>query len=76
MLYKVRFISNTKAVAKGHCSLSMIPYETKPFSAKGYQRWRNGTLIHTALPELDLDDKEFLMSGISPTGWEMQFEDE
>lgn len=31
---------------------------------KRYLKWRNGTLIQEALPELTADEREMLMSGI------------
>jgi hypothetical protein len=36
-------------------------------------RWRSGTLIQDAFPDLSADDREFLMSGITPTEWEKEY---
>jgi len=35
----------------------------------------NGKLIQEAFPNLSADDREFIMTGITPDEWEAQFED-
>lgn len=37
---------------------------TVKVSKVGYDRWLKGELIQNALPELSVDDRELLMSGI------------
>jgi len=32
--------------------------------------WAEGALIQNAMPNLSADDREFLMSGITPEEWE------
>ena len=34
------------------------------------QRWRNGELIQVACPQLTPDEREFIMTGITPEEWE------
>lgn len=36
--------------------------------------YRKGHLIQIAMPSVSKEDREFLMSGISPEGWEVEFE--
>jgi len=36
--------------------------------------WQNGELIQNAMPGLSADDREFLMTGITPDEWENNFE--
>ena len=36
--------------------------------------WQNGELIQNAMPGLSSDDREFLMTGITPDEWENNFE--
>lgn len=36
--------------------------------------WQNGEPIQNAMPELSSDDREFLMTGITPDEWENNFE--
>lgn len=44
----------------------------------GYRQWATGNaLIQKALPSVSKDDREFLISGTSPEGWNAMFgEDE
>lgn len=35
--------------------------------------WQSGTLIQNAMPHLNADDREFLMTGITPEEWEKTF---
>jgi hypothetical protein len=36
--------------------------------------YRQGKLIQDAMPSVNKDDREFLISGISPEGWEIMFQ--
>jgi hypothetical protein len=40
----------------------------------GYQKWKNGTDILQALPELDADQRELLISGVHAHCWEVLWE--
>ncbi len=35
--------------------------------------WKSGTLIQDAMPNLSADDREFILSGITPEEWEETF---
>jgi hypothetical protein len=35
--------------------------------------WQRGTLIQTAIPQLRPDEREFLISGITPEEWKETF---
>lgn len=52
----------------------------KPYSvtvdSEGYFRWVNGELAQRAFPYLSVADREFLISGISPEGWDQLFGNE
>lgn len=60
------------------------PYIDKPkgeihevrVTAKALETYYAGEYIHRAFPELSADDREFLMSGISPEGWDETFGEE
>ena len=41
--------------------------------AKGFRLWLDGAIIQNALPNVSAGDREFLMSGISPAGWNSLF---
>ncbi len=38
--------------------------------------WKSGVLIQNAMPNLSADDREFLMTGITPEEWDEHFSDE
>jgi len=40
-----------------------------PVTEEQVMRWERGELIQNAMPELSLDDREFLMTGITPLEW-------
>jgi hypothetical protein len=42
-------------------------------NVEGFIAWRGGELIQNALPELDADQRELLISGICPKCWEQMF---
>lgn len=44
--------------------------------AEEYARWQAGELIQVAMPSLDAEEREMLISGICPTCWEDMFDDE
>jgi hypothetical protein len=39
----------------------------------GLNKWLHGERIQDAMPEVHPDTREFLISGISPKGWEQTF---
>lgn len=49
---------------------------TLTVSETGIAKWRGGALIQDALPELDADQRELLVSGIHPECWAKMFGDE
>tara|TARA_R100001163_G_scaffold43776_1_gene33018 strand:- start:63 stop:263 length:201 start_codon:yes stop_codon:yes gene_type:complete len=38
--------------------------------------WESGTLIQNAMPHLTPDEREFIMTGITPEEWDSAFSDE
>jgi len=38
-----------------------------------YDLWTSGTLIQDVVPDLSKDDREFLISGITPEEWDSVF---
>ena len=45
-----------------------------PVTEEQVMRWERGELIQNAMPELSLDDREFLMTGITPLEWGTAFD--
>ena len=41
-----------------------------------YYAWQNGMLIQDACPRLNADEREFLMTGITPDEWNNMFEED
>lgn len=41
--------------------------------ADGFRAWQGGELIQRALPDLDANDRERLISGICPACWDKMF---
>lgn len=39
-------------------------------------RWQAGELIQNVMPHVSADDREFLMTGITPEEWDAHFSDE
>lgn len=63
-------------VVSGDCVFGGGPYSVE-VNAEAYAMWKSGTLAQDAFPNLSADDREFLISGISPKGWADKFgEDE
>lgn len=46
------------------------------YTVMGWKRWQEGELIQTALPELDRDTAELLISGVCGPCFEYMFDDE
>ena len=45
------------------------------YPKRGVDLWLKGAYVQDAMPDVSADDREFLISGISPTGWDQLFED-
>lgn len=56
----------------GKCIITKEKYSCAVPTA-GLESWLDGELIQNAMPTVSADDREFLKSGISPTGWEKAF---
>lgn len=59
-------------IITGNCVFTGLPY-TVQAKKEDILKWMNGALIQDALDYLSEDDREFLISGISPTGWMLQY---
>ena len=47
-----------------------------PITEEQYNAWEQGTLVQVAMPHLSPDEREFVMSGITPTEWAETFGEE
>ncbi len=70
--HKVTVNSDGTTTIKGKCVFIGIEHSVTVDSA-GYLKWEAGELIQKALGSISADDREFLISGISPEGWKKTF---
>lgn len=56
----------------GHCRVTGNYYSVS-VPGQALFRMRNGEHIQNVLPDMSEDDREFLISGISPEGWDQIF---
>ena len=47
-----------------------------PITEEQYTAWEQGTLVQDAMPHLSPDEREFIMTGITPEEWADNFGDE
>tara|TARA_A100001515_G_scaffold101193_1_gene81967 strand:- start:225 stop:377 length:153 start_codon:yes stop_codon:yes gene_type:complete len=47
-----------------------------PITEGQYTAWERGTPIQVAMPHLSPDEREFVMTGITPTEWTETFGEE
>lgn len=59
----------------GHCVFTGTPYAVRNIPEEQWQNYLNGELVQRAFPTMSVDDREFLISGISPEGWKEEFGD-
>lgn len=76
MMYADNFCTYTEDQAgytfTGPCAVTGKLYSVK-VSKNGLYAYRQGAFIQDAFPELSSDNREFLISGCSPEGWEQMF---
>ena len=53
----------------------MLPLTREEFE-EGLVAWTYGTLIQEAFPTLDADQREFMMTGVTPEEWNKAFGEE
>ena len=73
--YKETFENGHEYTFSGPCVVTGKPYSV---TVKGPDlfRYHRGEYIQNAFPYLSPDDREFLMTGISPEGWKETFREE
>jgi len=62
-----------KLAISGKCVFCQNEHKIKNVSEEGYNNWKRGDQIVKALPEVTIDDAEFLVSGVCPTCWDETF---
>jgi hypothetical protein len=61
-----------QSLISGKKSFREIDMEETAF-AKAHDAWANGALVQNAFPNLDADDREFIVSGITPEEWDATY---
>lgn len=61
-------------VFTGPCKHTKKLYAVK-VPAEELHKYRQGAMIQDAMPSVSLEDREFLISGYSPEGWNALFAD-
>lgn len=57
----------------GNCRVTGKEVSTPPILVSQLAAWQGGQVIQTAIPNLEADWAEFLISGTSPEGWKELF---
>jgi len=52
----------------GKRNLRQIPMSIDAYT-QGFYAWKRGALIQEAFPSLSAEDREFILSGITPAEW-------
>lgn len=77
MAHKFVKVTPDTYVCQGKCVLSGREYTTAPFPASALYLYQSGLgLVQDIFHDLSADDREFIMSGISPEAWDETFSDE
>ena len=64
----------TATITKRSIVTGMTHSRTVVMTKEQYESWTNrGVLVQNAFPELSVDEREFLMTGITPTEWKHTF---
>jgi hypothetical protein len=77
MIYQLRRnhaedLGNGQTRVFGNCAFTGEPYECV-VPTEGARQLEKGTPAQVAFPKLNSDDREFVISGISPAGWKKAF---
>lgn len=66
--YTVTRIGNTIQFLK-ECSVSKKPYAVY-LSEQQFKDWKDGSLIQNVVPHFTPEEREFLISGLTPKEWD------
>ena len=60
-----------KSLISGNINSMSLPIREEQYTA-----WEQGTLVQVAMPHLSPDEREFVMTGITPEEWADNFGEE
>jgi hypothetical protein len=58
----------TQIVLRKVCSITGVPFQLS-LDAKKYEKLKEGKLVQEVFPELSAEDREFIISGLTPAEW-------
>lgn len=58
---------------RGPCQVTHEEHESPPVPLAAVEAYEKGALAMSAFPMLTPEEREFLISGTSPKGWELTF---
>lgn len=64
----------TATVTRRSGASGEIHTRTLPITIEQYMKWDRGAMIQDAFPNLLAEDREFLLTGITPLEWRAMFE--
>lgn len=64
-----------RSILSGKDGSMEFPLSEQEFEAS-YNAWKSGMLIQEAFPTLNAEQREFLMTGITPEEWTQKFGEE
>ena len=70
----VKQLSDGFSQVSGNCAFTGENYSCK-VPTTGLEIWQSGAPIQGAMPNVPAEEREFLISGISPNGWRKTFGD-
>ena len=65
-------IGDNRLLVTGLCVITGDSYSVE-VEEVAFTFWQNGMSIQDAMPDVSVDDREFLQSGTSPEGWKQMF---
>ena len=68
-------IVQKESIYSGKVNSMDIPLSESNYM-EAYQKWQNGAYIQNAFPMLNVDQREFLMTGTTPEEWNQMFSEE
>lgn len=66
-------LENGKQVVTGKCVVTKKEYTTPEFPPSAMDAYKNGAMIQDAFDMLKNEEREFIITGISPEGWNLTF---
>ena len=70
---KLITLQNGNCVVSGHCVETGEEYTTPEFPRQAWIDYKNGGYLQDAFSMLKAEEREFILTGVSPNGWNRIF---